>query len=184
MRPLFTIHAGEFLVGEFIERNFPTLHVWIPSKDTGVDLLVTDTSAQNAVSLQVKLSRDYKKPEAVDEFQRVLIAAGWHTLNHHKLLTSTADYWVFVLVSLERRIQPQFIVIPPKKLLDRLVAIHGKQERYHFYPWVIQTGVCLHGRGLTKKECAQLASGLLELGDRDLKPFLGNWSALEHLAQQ
>ena len=33
MRPLFTIHAGEFVVGEHIEQQFPKF-VWIPSKDT------------------------------------------------------------------------------------------------------------------------------------------------------
>lgn len=61
MRPLFTIHAGEFIVGEHIEKNFPGLNVWIPSKDTGIDLLVTDkTNSCKPISLQVKLSRDYK----------------------------------------------------------------------------------------------------------------------------
>jgi len=62
MRPLFTVHAGEFLVGDRIERAFPSLNVWISAKDTGVDPLITDHSGQKTVSLQVKLSRDYKKP--------------------------------------------------------------------------------------------------------------------------
>ena len=182
MRPLFTVHAGEFLVGEHIERNFPSLNVWIPAKDTGVDLLVTDHSAQRTVSLQVKLSRDYKKPEAVDDFQRALVAAGWNVVGHKKLADSAADYWVFVLVSPERRIQPQFLVIPPNELLKRLVAIHGARNNYHFYPWVTDAGVCLQGRGLLKNECAQLANGTLELGERDLTPYLGNWGVLERLA--
>src|ERR1700674_3601414 len=111
MRPLFTIHAGEFIVGEFIEQNFPTLNVWIPSKDTGIDLLVTDEKNTSLVSLQVKLSRDYKAPEAADEFDRNLVAAGWLTLSHEKIAKSTANYWVFVLVSHERKMVPQFIVI-------------------------------------------------------------------------
>ena len=50
MRPLFTVHAGEFLVGEHIERTFPNLNVLVAAKDTGVDLLVTDVGARTAVS--------------------------------------------------------------------------------------------------------------------------------------
>jgi hypothetical protein len=42
MRPLFSIHAGEFLVGNEIERRFPAATLWLPAKDTGVDLLVTN----------------------------------------------------------------------------------------------------------------------------------------------
>jgi hypothetical protein len=67
MKPLFTIHAGEFLVGEAIERRVPTVNVWVPAKDTGVDLLVSDASNQRAVSLQVKFSRDYLATHMKDE---------------------------------------------------------------------------------------------------------------------
>jgi len=67
MKPLFTIHAGKFLVGEAIERRFPTVNVWVPAKDTGVDLLVSDASNQRAVSLQVKFSRDYLATHMKDE---------------------------------------------------------------------------------------------------------------------
>ena len=42
MKTLFTIHAGEYLVGSEIEKLFKNYRVWIPSKDTGIDLLVTD----------------------------------------------------------------------------------------------------------------------------------------------
>lgn len=182
MRPLFTVHAGEFLVGEFIEKSFPNLDVWIPSKDTGIDLLVTNTAASTMVSLQVKLSRDYKPPEASNDFDRTLLAAGWLTLSHEKIVKSTADYWVFVLVSHERKMRPQFIVIPPSKLLNRLMTIHGKAKNYHFYPWVTKSLVALDGRGLLKAEKNQLALGSLVLGDRDLSEFLDNWGALKDIS--
>jgi|GEM_PF-6304323 len=71
MRPLFTVHAGEFLVGEYIEETFSSLKVWIPAKDTGIDLLVTDAGARHAISLQVKLSRDYRPPEATEYIPKV-----------------------------------------------------------------------------------------------------------------
>lgn len=182
MRPLFTVHAGEFIVGEFIEHAFPTLNVWIPSKDTGIDLLVTNKENSSTVSLQVKLSRDYKAPKAANDFDRSLVAAGWLTLAHEKIAKSTADYWVFVLVSHEREMQPQFIIIPPAELLKRLVAIHGRSKSYHFYPWVTKSKTALDGRGLPKGDKKALASGSLKLGPRDLSRFLGNWSALQRIA--
>jgi len=40
MRPMFTIHAGEYLVGLHLQQRLG-LNVWIPAKDTGIDLLVT-----------------------------------------------------------------------------------------------------------------------------------------------
>ncbi len=44
MRPLFTIHAGEYLVGSEIEQHFKKekLNVWIPSRGADIDLLVSD----------------------------------------------------------------------------------------------------------------------------------------------
>jgi hypothetical protein len=42
MRPLFTVHAGEILVGQYIEQSFKGKNVWVPTKDLGVDLLVTN----------------------------------------------------------------------------------------------------------------------------------------------
>jgi hypothetical protein len=179
MRPLFTIHAGEFLVGEFIEQTFPQLNVWIPSKDTGVDLLITSKDNASAVSLQVKLSRDYKAPDAIDDFDRSLLAAGWLSLSHDKIAKSAADYWVIILVSHERKMRPQFIVIPPDELLKRLVAVHGRSKTYQVYPWVTKSKLALDGRGLRKAEKLSLEAGSLELGPRDLSKFLGNWQALQ-----
>jgi hypothetical protein len=58
MKAFFTVHAGEYLVGEHIEQTYPRWRVWVPSRDTGIDLLVTDSRHRKAVSLQVKSSRD------------------------------------------------------------------------------------------------------------------------------
>lgn len=182
MRPLFTIHAGEFLVGEYIERHYPTLNIWIPAKDTGVDLLVTGKPGRSPVSLQVKLSRDYKAPEARNDFERLIVGAGWLTLNHAKLESSSADWWVIVVVSHERNMPPQYIVIQPKELLKRLVNTHGKAKSYNVYPWVTKTGLALDGRGLMQAHKRQIVEGTIVLGSRDLTPFLENWSCLDKLA--
>jgi len=187
MRPLFTVHAGEFIVGEFIEQNFRNLNVWIPSKDTGIDFLITDQSNTRTLSLQVKLSRDYKNPEALDDFQHGLDAAGWLTLSHEKIKESQANYWVFVLVSHERRIKPQFIIITPDELLNRLSTIHPGKKSYHFYPWIITTKqkskIAIQGRGLSNKQKQLLVEkGIQKVEeDRDLTSFLNNWAELENL---
>ncbi len=183
MRPIFTVHAGEFLVGEYIEEKFKKLNVWIPAKDTGTDLLITDKNANNSTSLQVKLSRSYRKPEAVDDFDRELIADGWLHLDHDKIKKSSADWWVIILVSHERRTKPQFIVIPPSELLSRLEKSHGKSKKYHFYPWVTKSGLCLDGRGIRKQDRTLLTESKYNLGHRDLSGFLNNWSCLDKLQQ-
>ena len=59
MKSHFTIYAGEFITGEHIERKFRKVNVWLASRDTGSDLLVTDAKNKTSVSLQVKFSRDF-----------------------------------------------------------------------------------------------------------------------------
>ena len=184
MRPLFTVHAGEFLVGQHIERSYPNLKVWIPSKDIGVDLLITDLD-RRSVSLQVKLSIDHVPLEAKDEFDRLLIAGGWLNLVHKKIENSPADWWVIVLVSHERIMKPQFIVIPPSELLSCLVKTLDKpSEKYNFYPQIMKRDskpdLCLDGRGLSKKERENITKDF-QLGTRDLSKYLNNWSCLEAL---
>ena len=58
MRPIFTINAGEYLAATEFQKTFRDLQVWIPSKDTGIDLLVTDARQNRVASLQVKFSKD------------------------------------------------------------------------------------------------------------------------------
>jgi hypothetical protein len=45
MRPIFTVHAGEFLVGQHLE-SFKNRNVWVPTKEHDVDLLVTDKAQE------------------------------------------------------------------------------------------------------------------------------------------
>ena len=64
MKPIFTIHAGEYLVASHVEEKFKDMKIWLPTSDTGIDLLVTNPkfnsrNSVRAVSLQVKFSKDY-----------------------------------------------------------------------------------------------------------------------------
>ena len=181
MRPLFTIHAGEYVVGDFIEKKYSNLCVWIPSKDTGIDLLVTGTRGHQPVSLQVKLSKDYKPLKAANAFEESIVAAGWLTLEHDKLEKSQADLWVIVLVSHERRMKPQFVVIPPAELLRRLSSTHGKSKKYQVYPWITKSKLCLDVRGLSREQLNEVHAGKMELRDRDLSNYLEKWTSLENM---
>jgi hypothetical protein len=51
MKPMFTIHSGEYLVGAHIERRFKRVNVWVPSRDTGVDLLLSDPQNRHSPTM-------------------------------------------------------------------------------------------------------------------------------------
>ena len=99
MQPLFTIHAGEYLVGSHIEQHLrdpggDKVNVWVPSKDTGIDLLVTDKTNKKTTSLQVKFSQDLLLTHGRPEYHEKLLSCGWWMLNRDKIRESPADYWV------------------------------------------------------------------------------------------
>ena len=155
MRSLFTIHAGEYLVGQYIEDNYKKLNVWIPSKDTGIDFLVTNKSNTKSISFQVKLSKDYSSSQRKNEIQQQITVGGWLTLKHDKIEQSNADYWVIAILPNERYLKPIYIVITPKELLRKLKAVqlNGESKIYHFYPWIKKGKgdsfeFAINGRGL------------------------------------
>ena len=177
MRPLFTIHAGEYLVGSYIEEKFKTLNVWVPSKDTGTDLLVTEKLNRKSVSLQVKFSKDFLVTHMSNTFQRGLKACGWWSLNHDKIELSKADFWVFVLHSFNQRIL-QFIIIRPAELLKALTAIHGRPKTFQSYIWVTKKNRCWETRGLKKADQILIANNAFKNPDRDLTRHLNNWQVI------
>lgn len=183
MRPLFTIHGGEYLVGSHIERHFKHVNVWVPSRDTGVDLLVSDRNSRRAVSLQVKFSKDYLVTHMDVEFQKNLRACGYWTINKKKLRESTANFWVFVLLGFEKR-STDFIVIEPKRLLKRLQVIHKpKDNTIRSYFWVTERKKCweARGRGLGRAQERQIANGTYENPLRDFTKWLNAWKPIEQL---
>jgi len=180
MKPLFTVHAGEYLVGAFLERTFKRANVWIPLRDTGVDLLVSDQGNRAAVSLQVKFSKDFLVTHMAAGFQQQLRACGWWSLNRDKLVKSPADYWVFVLQGFASR-STDFVVIPRQQLLESLSAIHGARKIVQSYIWVTQGKRCWETRGLSRVEQEQVAHGDYEHPHRDLTKWLNNWEAIARL---
>ena len=176
MKPLFTIHAGEFVVGDFIEGKFSGVNLWVPTRDTGIDLLVTDSKNQKAVSLQVKFSRDYS---ARHIFQKRLKACGWCAINRHKLATSKADYWVFVLMGFDQNMD--FVVIKPSDLLAKLDTIHGKAKTIQSYLWVTEAKRCWEARGLNHQDQTRIAQDEYTNDVRDFSKYLNDWSPIKVL---
>jgi len=179
MRPLFTIHAGEYLVGSHVERHYKNAHVWVPSRDTGVDLLVSDHRNHRTVSIQVKFSKDYPQDPSI---RRSLRACGWWTIDRDKLHESPADYWVFVLLGFAAG-TTDFVIIPRRKLEDGLRSIHGSQKTIQCYIWVTKRGRCWETRGLRHEDEFRIARGRYRDTKRDLTKWLNErgWAPVARL---
>lgn len=180
MRPLFTIHAGEYLVASHIEQNLKRVNVWIPSRDTGIDLLVTDRRSRRSASLQVKFSKDYLVTHMAAAFQRQLRASGWWVINRDKLRVSPADFWVFVLLGFGRR-SIDFVIVPREALQGRLRAIHGSRKMIHVFLSVTESNHCWETRGLRRNEQLQILDDKFRVPQRDFTRWLNNWKQLPPL---
>src|SRR5580704_6692436 len=145
MRPMFTIHAGEYLVGAHVQRRLK-LNVWIPAKDTGIDLLVTDRENRRAVSLQAKYGKDFLPEEKNPELREKLRCISWFTLNRAKLASSPADFWVFVLHGFKSKV-PDFMVIRTAELRQRMAKLHN-EKTLQIYLCTTASKRCWEIRGL------------------------------------
>lgn len=177
MKTLFTVHAGEFLVGSEIEQRFKSAELWLPAKDTGVDLLATNPKGGRMVSLQVKFSRDFLVTHMESIYQEGLVACGWWTHSRKKILASKADLWVFALQAFDPK-KTQYLLIPPKDLHHRLAEIHGTADRVQSYLWVTKKGKCWETRGLSKRDEILIANHAYGNRERDFTEYLNAWEGL------
>jgi hypothetical protein len=180
MKPLFTIHAGELLVGDYIEKNIRHVNMWVPSRDTGVDLLVTDLTNRKVISLQVKFSRDFLVTDISRSLRGELRACGWWSIKHDKIAKSKADYWVFVLLGFANR-SSDFILIRPSELLSKFDSIHGRAETIQSYLWVAKNKQCWEARGLKRSEQSEIAQGRYTGDSRDFSEYLNQWAPIHAL---
>jgi len=178
MRTIFTIHAGEYLVGSYIEKHFKKYNVWVPSKDTGVDLLVTNAKNKKVIGLQVKFSKDYTTTYMKPEYRHKFKAWGWWTLNRNKIKKSSADLWVFVMQSFEYK-TIESVVIPPNMLLKKLDNIYRQSITIQLYLWVTNKNKCWNARKLKKQEKILAANDSYSNKLRDFTPHLNNWTELK-----
>jgi hypothetical protein len=179
MRPLFTIHAGEYLTALHIEKHYRRARVWVPSQDTGLDLLISDRRHRRTLALQVKYSKDFL-PHMGLEFRRHLRARGWWTLDRDKLRRSDADLWVFVLPGFAAP-TVDYLLIPPRDLARRLQAVHGLAKRLHIYLTVSKSRHCFETRGVGRDDLRRIVRDEYRHPRRDLTPWLNNWERVAAL---
>lgn len=179
MKPLFTIHEGEFLVGDHINRRLGhKFDVWVPTKDSGVDLLVTRKRRRGPpVGLQVKFSRGFSIAE---DMARHLLATSWFTLDPKKIRSSRAELWVFVILTLKH--QEHFVVMPTRELRKRIPRGSGKM--WNLYLWVFDNEVCCQVRGLATEEKHEVVRRGVRQPHRDFSKWLENWKLLDVLTRK
>ena len=177
MKTLFTVHAGEFLVGSKIQQEIKEAEIWLPAKDTGVDLLVTNRKHTRLASLQVKFSRDYTITHMDSKLAQDIVAFGWWTHNREKIRRSKADLWVFVIQAFDPK-QTQYILIPPQELEERFEKIHGGVDPTQSYFWVTRRGKCWETHDLPKKDLLLIAKDDFPDKDHDFSDYLNAWEVL------
>lgn len=183
MRPIFTIHAGEYLVASHIEQKLTDpdgnkVNVWVPSKDTGIDLLITDKTNKKTTSIQIKFSKDFLVTHGDSKYKEKLISCGWWNLNRSKILNSKADYWIFVLHTFNAK-NMQYIILTPQELIQRLDAVHLTSKPPQIYLWVSSEFKCWETRGLKKHEIDKLILNNAKISSyRDFTEYLNNWNVL------
>lgn len=179
MKPIFTIHAGEYLVAAEIEKNLKNTNVWIPSIDTGIDLLLTDKQNKSTVSLQVKFSKDFNPTHLKENLRPHIKGSGWWTLNRKKIEDSQADFWVFVLYSFQKKTN-DYIIIEPKQLLSLFDSLQ-RMGNPHVYLTVTEKNKAFETRGLNKNEMLAVCNETYHNDKRDLTNYLNNWDSITSL---
>lgn len=177
MKPIFTIHAGEYLVAAEIEKKFKDILVWIPSKDTGIDLLLTDSNTKKTCTLQVKFSKDFNPTHGKEHLKANFSGAGWWTLNKEKIQISKADFWIFVIYSFGIK-SNDFIVIKPFELLNVFDRLDRDEKILHCYFTVTNQGNAFETRGLSSSELEKIYTKPNENPERNVTQFLNNWEAI------
>ena len=181
MRPLFTIHAGEYLVGLHIQHRFPDFNVWVPAKDSGIDLLVTDRENRRTVSLQEKYGKDFL-PGKSAKVQEKLRCLSWFKLNAVKLDESPAELWVFVLHSFKKD-EPDFVVVPKAELRKRMAELHGSGNgEIQSYLCSTESDLCWEVRVPRHDQVlSRIAEGIYDEPNRNFTRYLNNagWDALK-----
>jgi len=183
MQPIFTIHAGEYLIASLIENRFKEYDVWVPSKDRGVDLLITNPANKKMMGLQVKFSKDWLATSRdwagriAEDLKGGLKSCGWWQFGRDKLRKSPADLWILVSYGLTSE-SIQYVVIKPKELLKRLINLRGNIETINTYLWTDSNNKCWETRALKKGDRLLIAKGKYSNPDRDFTRYLNDWNAM------
>ena len=178
MRPLFTIHGGEYLFANQLQKQFPTIKIWIPGKDDGVDFLLTDKSFNRPLSIQVKYSKDFNWSHGHKKVKQYLRSASWYSFKASNIRKSKADFWVLVNYDGFQR-TTDFLFIPPSELLQKLRALKRTKERIECYVTVTNTDQAFETRSIKTNSLLQIISGELTDDSRNLTVYLNRWDFIK-----
>jgi hypothetical protein len=167
---------GEYLVGKALEKKY---NVWIPSRDTGIDLLVTDRNNTKLTSVQVKFSKDFSLTALKEILRPNIKGIGWWTLKRDKILLSKAEFWVFVLYSFSKKAH-DFIIIKPAELLNIFEKTNrNKGNIIQCYITVTNQGFAFETRGLNGAEMQLVCDNNFTDNARDLRKYLNEWTRIK-----
>jgi predicted nucleotidyltransferase len=182
MEALFTIHAGEYLVGSHIEKEYRDCTVWIPSKrnNKDIDLLVSNDDNSKNISIQVKSSKDYTHDYNNPVHRRNLIGSSFFNLKSAMLYQLKAELIVLVIHSFKLK-KYHYIILKPKELSKRLELIHGNKRNFKSYLWITKENNCWEARGLKISEQEAILNNDTNGIDknRNFSKFVNNWSPFE-----
>jgi hypothetical protein len=177
MKPIFTIHAGEYLVASEIEKNLKKVNVWIPSKDTGIDLLLTDELNIKTTSIQVKFSKDFNSTLIKQHLREHIKGSGWWKLDRKKIQSSRADFWIFIIYSFEKK-SHDYIILNPFELITLFDELNRFDQIVHCYFTVTNDNKAFETRGLKDSDKKSIYLSGISNPSRDVSKYLNNWELI------
>jgi hypothetical protein len=106
-----------------------------------VDLVALNLQNRKSVTVQVKGSKAYEPTAAERNFGDG--SAGWFFLSEEGIVSSTADFFVFLVYIIveypklgRRHLEPHFITLHTRKLNELCRQYKVLHTRYSFYIWI------------------------------------------------
>jgi hypothetical protein len=172
----YQTHFAEDIVKDEIHKVFKNrFNVYIPTKDNGIDILLTDKENKKNVTIQVKWSKNHHP-----DYENQNDCFGWFTFKKNKLEKSIADFWVIVVPqSFTKKFK--FVVVKPSELISMY-------KKFNIYDDVVNSYLDISGnkvfesRGLSKIERKdQINSKNNTNNPREFVDVLNNWARIEEL---
>lgn len=186
MKQFYPINEGEYLVGLCLNQAIKECELWIPAKDKGTDILVTNKDDyKKSVSLQVKYSKDHLPSQSAED-QKFYRSCGLWNFGQTAIKTSMdknpVDFWVIAIHSLFEN-KTDCIVIAPTDLYKRFSKFKEEGKSAKTYFWITKDGKCFETRGLKKPQQKLLIEGKFNAiePERNFTGYLNNWKPVRQL---
>jgi len=167
---------------ELQQRGF---HVFFPTKDVGVDLMVLqelNKARRRPITIQVKGSRFWNWKDALGGY------GGWFKFSRDKLRKDLkiVDFYIFVLFHTKpsktgyEKFGRDFFIIPTEELDEKIEHYHKGGDMVNIYLRIFkykEEQKVIDYRGVSKKNCEEALSDPW----RDYSSYLNRWEKLKNL---